>query len=214
MKYEKAVKEARTIVGRVEKDLWRLAQIAYELEPKYGEQTLARFADDIGLSFSTVRYYKRVYERFGHTDQNVGYPPFWTAKELLSVPYAAQIIEQYPDITQPEARTFAKEYRELSEEEKEELKKEREEGHKMFEELFEQIRAAREGRKPEPSPSSINLVEMIKQCDRELIKVLKKMGEKGVEYDEKEMCSICDHIQQVLDGITRKLKCPLLIEEK
>jgi hypothetical protein len=211
MKYEKAVKEARAIIGLVEKDLWRLAQIAYELEPKYGEQTLARFADDIGLSFSTIRYYRLTYERFGQ-DQNVGRPPFWTAKELLSVPYAARIIEQYPDITRQEARTFAKEYRELSEEEKEELNKEREEGHKVFEELFEEIRAAREGRKPEPPP--FDVMEMLKKCDRELIAVLKKMGEKGIEYDEKEMCSVCNHIQQVLDGITRKLKCPLLIEEQ
>lgn len=113
LNYEQAVEEAKVIVSRVQKDLWRLAEIAFSLEPKYGDLTLARFAEEVGLSYRTIRAYRQIYEKFKDTKwQRL---PFWTAAELVTVPNAEQVIEENPKITRQEARAIAKEARTLSE---------------------------------------------------------------------------------------------------
>jgi hypothetical protein len=101
MLYETAVEKAKAILNRVEKNLWDLAKILYELEPKYGDHTLERFAKDIGLALKTIRYYRQAYERFG---QMAGRPAIWVATELLNVPNAEQIIAENPNLSRSAAR--------------------------------------------------------------------------------------------------------------
>ena len=98
------------MLASVSKNLWRLAELAAKLEPKYGEQTLAKFAEEIGLSYKTIENYRRVYRRFGQS-QLSGRPDISTLERLIAVPHAEEIIKRHPNITQRQARELAKKER-------------------------------------------------------------------------------------------------------
>jgi ribosomal protein L22 len=108
IKYEDGVAEAKVLVELTKNNLWRIAEISYRLEPKYGAKTIKNFAESIGLAERTIREYRRVFETYKNEYQNGSRLPFWPAQELLAVPDAAKIIAAYPAITKREARAVAK----------------------------------------------------------------------------------------------------------
>lgn len=58
IKFENAVKEVEQMLARHDKDQWRLAEIAANLELKYGDQTLENFAAQVGLEYGRLRNLK------------------------------------------------------------------------------------------------------------------------------------------------------------
>jgi hypothetical protein len=64
--YHKAVVEARDILAQInvaERGYYRLGQLIYEVAEaaEYGDRTLARFADDVGVAKFTLDRYANVY---------------------------------------------------------------------------------------------------------------------------------------------------------
>jgi hypothetical protein len=90
----------------------RLGQIADELEPKYGDSTLARYAQELKINLNTLQNCRSVY-RTWHEDPRVKqFPKFSVAKALVRHPDRAKIVEANPDITEREAIQKAKEFKE------------------------------------------------------------------------------------------------------
>jgi hypothetical protein len=63
---------------------WRLGEICDKLEPKYGENTLQRFAEDIGKNYSTLKDYRATYRSW--KTEIVRPRTYSVAQELASLP--------------------------------------------------------------------------------------------------------------------------------
>jgi hypothetical protein len=118
--YEALVKKAIDALAQKSGAQWIIAECAAKIEKKYGESTLERFANEINLDYSTIRYYRITFQAWQDIPQNVGWPTFWTAKELNRHPDRFQIISEKPDITKLEARQIMVEYDHRREQEDEE----------------------------------------------------------------------------------------------
>src|SRR6266481_5382098 len=65
--FDEAVREGKEILARsadAERDQLRLGEIADKLEPKYDDQTLAKYAKRIGIEQSTLNHYRTVYRHW------------------------------------------------------------------------------------------------------------------------------------------------------
>src|SRR6516165_6993017 len=107
IKYEAAVKECKPLWKSNERNNWRIAEVADELEPKYGERTLARFAKAIGAPYDTIQVYRSVWRAY---DKKGPRGPFSVSKELMAHPQREKILKTKPKITYREARKIAQSY--------------------------------------------------------------------------------------------------------
>jgi hypothetical protein len=110
--WDDAVEEGARLVKHIDQSQMRLGQIADELEPKYGDATLARYAQELKMNLNTLQNCRSVY-RTWHEDPRVKqFPKFSVAKALVRHPDRAKIVEANPDITEREAIQKAKEFKE------------------------------------------------------------------------------------------------------
>jgi hypothetical protein len=101
IRYEEAVREGKQIAASMHRDNWRLGEIANQIETIYGNKTLERYADDIGLSYETVKYCRAVARGWPHHNRR---PRTWSvAKALLKHPDKYYIIEKEPEISVKQA---------------------------------------------------------------------------------------------------------------
>src|SRR5215213_4204996 len=56
--YEDAVHEAAQIVKAITSRQMRLGELAHRIEPRYGDQTLLHFANEIGIEPGTLKNYR------------------------------------------------------------------------------------------------------------------------------------------------------------
>jgi hypothetical protein len=68
IKYEHAVREGVTMLRQEERNQWRWGEIAHCLEPKYGDSTLERFADEVGINYQTLLNYQAMWRAWSDTD--------------------------------------------------------------------------------------------------------------------------------------------------
>jgi hypothetical protein len=131
-------------------------------EPKYGDSTLARFAQAIGTNINTLQNYRSVY-RTWHEDPKVkSFPKFSIAKALVKHPERAKIVEDDPDITEREAKDRTKK-----------LKEERAEypqysdlaAHKMTKTIVTKLNAFLERRSP--LDEMLDIVTILDRLDME-----------------------------------------------
>ena len=110
--WDDAVEEGKMLVAGLDASQMRLGEIADRLEPKYGESTLARYAQAIGTNVNTLQNYRSVY-RTWHEDSKVKVvPKFSVAKALVKHPDRAKIVENEPEITEREAKEETKKHKE------------------------------------------------------------------------------------------------------
>jgi hypothetical protein len=103
--YDDAVEKGRTIVSSMKNMQFELGQIADQLEPKYREETLKRYAEEIGIDYGTLKSYRTTHKAWKDAPVR---PPFSVAKALNRHPRRADIIQENPDITvKPISRCFA-----------------------------------------------------------------------------------------------------------
>jgi hypothetical protein len=118
--YDAAVREGKRIVAEMDemeqshwRRLWRLCELADGIETQYGEQTLQRFAKDIGVVPCTFVRRMSVYQAWKSAPGPESYPPnFAVARELQSHPDRFEIIKNNPNITKREASELARQWRE------------------------------------------------------------------------------------------------------
>lgn len=130
MKFEEAVKKWKPRAIKQESDLWELGEDAFNLEPKYGKQTIKKFAQASKWPHSIVKHCEATWKAWGQV-KKVGRPTFWIAstlnplykpsislkkkdeeKYLLACDEAQQqraaLIEQRPTLTHEEARDIVR----------------------------------------------------------------------------------------------------------
>ena len=112
--FDAAVAEGKQIVAAGESNAWRLAEIAYQVEPRYGDKTLTKLAKAIGgIAACTLERRRYVYRKW--KEEIPAAPPesFAVAQELSPYPeLAAQIIKAKPSVTSREARKRVQEWKE------------------------------------------------------------------------------------------------------
>jgi hypothetical protein len=113
--YEDAVQEAQKILKQFDSGQMRLGELADKLEPRYGDNTLKRFAAEIGIAVCTVERYRDVYRAW----KEIPAPgrelmSYSVARELAAHPDRAGIIERNPSITKRQALELMRGHRETS----------------------------------------------------------------------------------------------------
>lgn len=105
--YDKAVAEGKAIVGQLESNCWRLADLANQIEPKYGNDTLGKFATEIGLKTGTVSNYRSMARAWPESTQRCGYR---ICRALLSLPNKEAVVRDNPHLTETQARELVNKY--------------------------------------------------------------------------------------------------------
>lgn len=83
--YESLCDEGRAIVESMDRDRWRLGDLAITVSKHYGSDTINEFAKDIGISKSAAKQYRRCAEfyekdtRVSFLDTNITYSHFRVA---------------------------------------------------------------------------------------------------------------------------------------
>jgi hypothetical protein len=101
--YDEAVSEGKEIAQKIESHWWRLAELADNLVTKYGENTLERFAKDIGVVACTLDRHRSVYRAWKDFSAPGPKLNYAVARELVKHPDRFDLVRQNPDITKREA---------------------------------------------------------------------------------------------------------------
>ena len=111
--FDEVVSELKQIVDHGERDNWRLGELAYRVEPRYGDKTLAKLAKENGdIAECTLRRRRNVYQAWRIEIRAAPPESFSVAQELQAHPDRAQIIKDKPNITTREARKKAQAWKE------------------------------------------------------------------------------------------------------
>jgi hypothetical protein len=106
-----AIREAKQILNNESKGQWRLGELADTIKPEYGEGTLAKFAQAIGLTTSTLSRYREVYRAWKHfSAPGRELPSYSVARALEAVPNRADFVSDKPHMTKREAERIARDY--------------------------------------------------------------------------------------------------------
>jgi hypothetical protein len=109
--WDEAVEEGKQLLKNIEASQMRFDEIADRLVSKYGEGTLAQYAEELEININTMQNWRSVY-RAWHEDSNAkSIPKFSVAKALVGHPDRAKIVEERPNITEREAREEAKRFK-------------------------------------------------------------------------------------------------------
>jgi hypothetical protein len=113
--YDEAVIKGKKIMLEIGNRQWELADLANHLEPKYGEQTLARYAIAIDVKYRTLQKLRSVARAWPQMTRarNIS---FGIAADLMAQADREQIVEGNPLLTQGQARTLIKDRRKELEE--------------------------------------------------------------------------------------------------
>jgi hypothetical protein len=109
MEYEAAVKEGKQMLAQEEKNQWRWGEIASTIEPKYGEATLATYAEEVGIDHGTLENYRTTWEAWKQMPPRGGFS-FTAAKTLNAHPKRFEIAKKNPELTYREATIIMNQY--------------------------------------------------------------------------------------------------------
>jgi len=111
--YDSAVVAGKKIVADIEDMQWRLGALADRLEPKYGDATLARFAEELGINYRTLKNMRCVTRAWQESDCR---PSFCIGQSLMAHPNREEIVRKNPFLTVHAARALSRELREPAKE--------------------------------------------------------------------------------------------------
>ncbi len=100
--YDEAVRRGRVIMHEMRDYQLELGELAHQLEPRYGDETLAQFAADIGVDYETLKTYSTTYRAWrnepGHR------PSFSVMRTLNRHPHKYQIYQESPTTSVQDAK--------------------------------------------------------------------------------------------------------------
>lgn len=109
--YNAAVREGKAIVAQQEAGQWRLGELADQVYPAYGENTLAHFAKAIGVNPDTLARYRSVYRAWSGEIPAPGPELSYSVmRELANHPQRAELVRDNPTMTKSEAAKIAREF--------------------------------------------------------------------------------------------------------
>jgi hypothetical protein len=116
---KRLVAEANQMIATADRNDWRLAELIDRVVTKYNENSLAKFAHDIGMAACTAKRRRTTYRNWKEILK--GDPglrlslSYAVARELEKHPDRARLIKKYPEMTKRKAADLMKEYRETPE---------------------------------------------------------------------------------------------------
>lgn len=111
IKYEDAVSEGKKVCASIERSQMRLGEIADKIEKRYGDNTLARFAREIGIAPCTAERYRSVYRSWATNSAAPPDLPWGVARELQAHPDRAKLVKKNPQMSTRDARLLMKQHR-------------------------------------------------------------------------------------------------------
>jgi hypothetical protein len=109
--FDHVVTELKQIVARGSLDAWRVAELAFKVEPKYGDKTLVKLAKQLGggIAACTLERRRSVFQAWKDSGVAAGIS-FAVAQELAPHPERVRIIAGKPNMGSREARKLMREY--------------------------------------------------------------------------------------------------------
>ena len=114
--YDAAVSEGKQIVAKLEvaqRGQLRLGELADKLEPKYGDRTMAKYANELGISKCTLDRYRTVWRawegKLAPGPNSI--PSYAVCRELAKHDKREAIVRENPAITKSEARKLMRDYK-------------------------------------------------------------------------------------------------------
>jgi hypothetical protein len=108
-RYRALVKQGKALLEEQDNVNWKLGELASQVDKEYGQDKLKEFADELGVSTSSLKDCRTTYIAWPEKARR---PAFSIARALNPHPRKFEIVEKKPDITFREAREKMQEYRE------------------------------------------------------------------------------------------------------
>jgi hypothetical protein len=140
--FHAAVIEGKQILKEIEvaeRGQLRLGELADKLEPTYGDRTLAKYADELGIAKCTLDRYRTVYRAWeGKLAPGPISTSYAVLRELATHPDREQILQDKPGITKREAHDEMRKLKGAAQEEQEqeEEKQWAKDNRRLFWELY------------------------------------------------------------------------------
>jgi hypothetical protein len=123
--FNAAVVEGKQILKQIElaeRGQLRLGEIVAKLEKKYGDRTVAKYAEALGIATCTLHRHKAVYQAWeGKVAPGPLSPSYTVLRELKTLPDREEILREKPNMTKREAAAIKRKSK-LAEQEKEQEK--------------------------------------------------------------------------------------------
>jgi hypothetical protein len=110
MKWKTAVVIGKRMLVQEEKNQWRWGEIASTIEPKYGEATLEKYAEEVGINYTTLRNCEATWQAWKEFALRRAIS-FSAARELNSHPKRFEIAKKNLKLTFNQAREIMQRYR-------------------------------------------------------------------------------------------------------
>jgi hypothetical protein len=100
--YDEAVKRGKVIALKLRDYQLESGELADQLEPRYGEETLLQFAADIGVDYETLKTYRTTYRSW--RDQPGRPASFSVARALNRHPHKYEVYQENPTMSVQDAK--------------------------------------------------------------------------------------------------------------
>jgi hypothetical protein len=118
--FDEAVAQAKQHIEAKKHHEMMLGELADRVEPKYGDRTLAKFAEEIGVDVADLNRWRSVYRAYkGKPPIEGTSPKFGVLQALQAHPKRDEIIKENPNLTTREARTYMRDWHAAHPEEQE-----------------------------------------------------------------------------------------------
>jgi hypothetical protein len=108
--YNDAVEQGKHLLNLMRANQHELGELAYKLEPKYGDQTLERFATELKIDYGTLKTYRTTYKAW--KDEPARPASFSVARALNRHPQKYQTFLDNEDMSVQDAKAKMRELRE------------------------------------------------------------------------------------------------------
>jgi hypothetical protein len=106
-RFRSLVKQGKALIEEQVNVNWKLGELASTIDKEYGQNKLKEFADEIGVSASSLKDCRTTYIAW---PQKAGRPAFSIARALNPHPFRFDVLAKNPNITQAEAKAKVQEY--------------------------------------------------------------------------------------------------------
>jgi hypothetical protein len=101
--WKDAVREGREILARDRADKLRLGELADKIEPKYGDRTMAKFAEALGINKSTLNHYRTTYRAWKIVPPAAKSTPYAVLEVLATIDDRVAVITAEPNMSKRRA---------------------------------------------------------------------------------------------------------------
>lgn len=202
IKYDVAVREGKEIIANEKRGQMRLGELADNLEPKYADRTLAKYAEEIGIGACTLERYRSVYRAWKEKPAP-GPVSYAVLRALQDHPDRFAIVKENPELTQAEARKLMRPYRTNEKDNcgaKQEEKGEESEWDKHNAKWFKHVVTLAQ----DASSAANAMLDAPEAKQREMLQVVEPSLVMKVKAGGVALCELANHLERLLEAPARQ----------